>query len=272
MLARQSANELRKKRRVLERLHTIKAALSSKMRANSTAIRSIEKELEGTQAEAQKHGRAASRVKSAKAKVSADKLAARAEKARGSANKAIRVHKKRADALKKAYEALQQKADFSENSVKRNQALLTTAEKECKDLAKQGLDVPPPGDTSAWAYSAPTAWHPKEVMAAKARHDAKQAMQKAKEAWQKVNAPAAAKKALWLASNEKLSGAKQKRKEVDEPSKGPGDKAAGSEDADNEDGDGSHSKVSAKARRTNSRKNRQATVYRSLVENLVGHT
>jgi len=219
MLARQSANELRKKRSALERLQKVKEALAQKIKANGAAMRAIEKELEGTEAEAQKHGRAAARVKSAKAKVIAERQTARVERSRLSANKAIRNAKKRVDTLKAAYEALHQKASFSENSLKRNEALLNAAEQECKDLAKQGLDVPAPGDTSDWAYSAPTAWHPKEVMAAKARHEAKQAMVKAKEAWEKVNAPAAAKKELWLAAQAKLDTAKQKRKAVDEPSK-----------------------------------------------------
>merc|ERR1712139_267932 len=95
-------------------------------------------------------------------------------------------------------------------------------DKNCKDLAAKGHDVPKPGDTHQWEFSAPTAVHAPGVEAAKARHKALQALAQAEEAWKKVAADAAVREEKFQAAKERFDGAKERRKEADERLANPG--------------------------------------------------
>merc|ERR1719335_1434182 len=77
--------------------------------------------------------------------------------------------------------AAQEKADVYLRKISNAKAALAAAEEKCKALAAKGLDVPAPGDCSAWKYCSPQAYFPPHIEAARARHEAKEAVAKEKE-------------------------------------------------------------------------------------------
>merc|ERR1719327_1592529 len=109
-------------------------------------------------------------------------------------------------------ESLRQKGGFVESAFKKAQSHHAETVKKCKELAKQGYDVPAVGDTSSWSFCAKNAWLEPEVEAARDRHLAKVALQKAEEAYNKWAEPLAKKKETLLNAKKQLQEAKEKSK------------------------------------------------------------
>jgi len=153
------------------------AALMTKLKETNAAIRKESQEVEVAEQDMKKHGRTVSAINAAKTRAINSKFAAiqerkdkAAERVRTKANKMIRIAKKRVDIATKALKAAEVKAGPFGRTKSGLNAQVEEAERKCKELKKNGEYVPERGDTSDWAFVAPTVPLPPGVLAAKMRH------------------------------------------------------------------------------------------------------
>uniref|UniRef100_A0A7S2AJK9 Uncharacterized protein n=1 Tax=Alexandrium andersonii TaxID=327968 RepID=A0A7S2AJK9_9DINO len=105
------------------------------------------------------------------------------------------------------------KASDAESAYERTQKAYKDAQNRCKQLKAQGEDVPEDGERD---ISAPGAWKPPGVLAARALKVARDAMAKAKAVWEKAVVAAEAKEQKHSAVKEKLMAAQAKKAAAEE--------------------------------------------------------
>merc|ERR1712176_737382 len=105
------------------------------------------------------------------------------------------------------------KAGDAEMKFNRAQKAYDEAKKLCARLKKEGEHVPEEGEKDV---SAPGAYKPPGLRAAKARDAAKQELTKMKAAFEKLLGPAAAKEERLKALKEKMKNIEQQQEEVEE--------------------------------------------------------
>merc|ERR1712107_154460 len=105
------------------------------------------------------------------------------------------------------------KSGDAEMKFNRAQKTYDEAKKLCARLKKEGEEVPDEGEKDV---SAPGAWKPPGLRAAKARDAAKQELMKAKALFEKIMAPAAAKEERLQALKEKMKAIEQQQEKTEE--------------------------------------------------------
>merc|ERR1712107_816237 len=142
-------------------------------------------------------------------------------KMEGKANRAKEKGERLAENLKnvrKRYNKLRKsmkngKTGDAEMKFKRAQKNYDEAKKLCARLKKEGEEVPDEGEKDV---SAPGAWKPPGLRAAKARDTAKQELMKTKALFEKIMAPAAAKEERLQALKEKMKAIEQQQEKTEE--------------------------------------------------------
>merc|ERR1712039_1120316 len=112
----------------------------------------------------------------------------------------LRKAQKRAKKVKDNMAGIVERAADAESAYKRAQRTYDEAKKRCTQLKAQGEDVPEDGEKD---LSAPGAWKPPGIQAAKDRSQAKAALAKAKAVWEKVSVIAEAKQSQHKALKDK---------------------------------------------------------------------
>ncbi|CAK0866125.1 unnamed protein product [Prorocentrum cordatum] len=203
--ARSAAQAVARQQRVVGKLMAEKDALMAKLKANKDATKKAEQELECLREAARKRAAAAGRVRSAKQKAQREKQAARAATKQARAHAALKASKKRLDGMRGALSAARGKAEAATDAYKRATQAFEQAKKRCKELRESGEHVPEEGEKD---LSAPGAWKPPGLQAAKARDAAKVVLVRMKAAWEKAQAVFDAKEARQKAIKEKMQAVK----------------------------------------------------------------
>lgn len=228
--ARAAAREVQRKQHAIDKLLQERDALTKKMKTNRDALKCAEEEIENLKAVAKRKAQAIGRIKAAKRKkileekaerekkIRAHKLAkqkklreqklGRAQKLQAWAGAAFKSRRKQVEAMREGLTVLQKKAEDANVIYKRAQKHFDEAMKHCKDLRAKGEEVP---DVLERDLSAPGAYKPPGIMAAKTREAAKIALAKAKDAWEKVAAVATAKEERFKALKDKMAEVKNKK-------------------------------------------------------------
>lgn len=203
--ARAASRAVEKQQRVLGKLGSELAALKSKTKANHDATKKAQQELERLQDEARRASAAASRVKSAKNKAKREMQARREAARNAKASRVIKATKKRMAKFRDSLSSARGRAEDASASYERAKRAFDDAKKRCKELSDSGEHVPAEGEKD---LSAPGAWKPPGVQAAKARDAAKVAFAKAKAVWERATAAASVKEGRQKALKDKMQEVK----------------------------------------------------------------
>lgn len=211
--ASSAATDAARKKREVAKLQALQEKLAEKMAQNKKEIRRAEKELDDLKDVAKKKAISIGKVKAAKKAALMARKATSLVRGQAAATKAVKSASKRLGKMQKSMSPLKSRVEDAENAMKRAQSKLDDALKRCKDCKKAGDDVPEPGFKD---LSAPGAWKSPGLRAAKDRDEAKVALAKAKEVFDKVNTVLASKQETFKAAKGKLDDAKLKRKTSEE--------------------------------------------------------
>jgi len=212
MLARTSANDVRKQQRLIDRIVSEGEVLAQKVKDNRSRLRQAEKEMEPLKEVATKYAR---KVGAKRAVISRKKKEAKAQRASSRHERAVTAFakaRKMVLSLRKAVEPVKEKADTAENAYKKAQNAYADAVKLCQQLAAQGEDVPCEGQKD---FSAPWAFKPPGVRAAKERDAIKATLPKLKENFEKYHAIASARLQRMNSLKEKMAEAKRQQEEME---------------------------------------------------------
>eukprot|EP00932_Pfiesteria_piscicida_P014355 SRR837773.261.p1 GENE.SRR837773.261~~SRR837773.261.p1 ORF type:complete len:333 (-),score=64.82 SRR837773.261:71-997(-) len=223
--ARAAVKDVQKCRREISKLSNERERLQLKMKTNRSMMNKAEKRLEELQAVAKTKTRVLGAEKAKKMRKIMEGKRARARSSGDKAAKTIRAAQKRLRKMKDGLSSVRAKADEAEAALKRAQRTFDEAKKRCADLRKQGEDVPEEGEKD---LSAPGAWKPPGIRAAKDRDAAKIHLAKAKAVFAKASAALAAKETVAGSVKERLSQAKEKQQAVEETLGKRGAKASAS--------------------------------------------
>jgi len=183
--ARTASQAVARQQRVVDKLTAEKDALTAKLKTNKDATKKAEQELENLKEFSRKRAIAAGRIRSAKNKVQREKQAAMAEKKQAKARLTLKASKKRLDGMRGALSAARSKSESATDAYKRATQAFDQAKKRCTERKESGEHVPEKGEKD---LSAPGAWKPPGLQAAKARDVAEVVFVRMKAAWEKATA------------------------------------------------------------------------------------
>mmetsp|Transcript_30165 Transcript_30165/g.55408 ORF Transcript_30165/g.55408 Transcript_30165/m.55408 type:complete len:294 (-) Transcript_30165:62-943(-) len=212
-LANMAVNAVRKQQRVIDRITAANETLAQRMKSNKSDLRKAEKEMESLKEVAKKHTRKLGAQKSAKLRKKMEGKAMRAKAKGERAAEAIKRTQKHLNKVRKGANVVKEKADFAEAAYKKAQKAYEECKKRCKQLKDEGEDVPDEGEKD---LSAPGAYKPPGVRAAKERDTLKASLKKLKEAWEKAHAVASVKLERMGSFKEKIAALKQQSDEAAE--------------------------------------------------------
>lgn len=213
--ARDAKREMDRKKRSVDKLYAEKAALAAKVKANNAALKSAEAELDELEAVAKKKGRALSLVKAKKQAVINEKKAERMLRTQKAAAHALKVAKQRLDSKAGALDALKTKQEDARFVLNRAKAKVAELEKKCAELRAKGMEVPEEGDESR-DFSAPGAWKPPGVMAAKTLTIARAELVKAEANFERAALAFSTSEAKAQDVRSKIEAVRRKRREATE--------------------------------------------------------
>merc|ERR1712039_415426 len=205
-LARNAVSDVRKHQRLMDRINAENEKLALKMKENRSKLRHAEKEMEGLKAVATKHTR---KLGAKRGAVMRKKMAAKQMRAKAAGERAAEKFKKARKmvfGMRKKCSAIKEKAASAESAYKRALSAYEEAKKKCKALKAQGEDVPDEGEKD---FSAPGAYKPPGIRAAKERDAIKATLPKLKDAFDKASAVASVKLQRINSLKDKMSEAQR---------------------------------------------------------------
>jgi len=213
-IARDATKAVNKQTKLVEKLLAEKDELSKRVKANRDALRLAEEELDNLKSQARKAARIVAKQDAEKYEEKLKVKISKASSSKSAVNRSVDCSKQRLEDILHSLKSAQKKAKAAKSAILLVKKKFDSAEKACKELREKGEEVPDENDYKD--LSAPGAWKPEGVLAAKARDKLKAELAKKTALLEKAEAEVAAKENKQKIAETRLEEIKKKRKIADE--------------------------------------------------------